>query len=85
MPQPRYDFVNNDSNPEDDHGHGSHCAGTIIDGNLPNVKIMPLKVLDAEGYGNSAEIILAMEYASLNGLREGFQRRRHSRASTHCS
>lgn len=64
---PGYDFVNNDSNPEDDHGHGSHCAGTIIDGNLPNVKIMPLKVLDAEGYGNSAEIILAMEYASLNG------------------
>lgn len=53
---PGYDFVNNDSNPEDDHGHGSHCAGTIIDGNLPNVKIMPLKVLDAEGYGNSAEI-----------------------------
>lgn len=64
---PGYDFVNNDSNPEDDHGHGSHCAGTILDGNLPNVKIMPLKVLDAEGSGYSSEIILAMEYASLNG------------------
>ena len=27
-----WDFVNNDSNPEDDNGHGSHCAGTVLGG-----------------------------------------------------
>ncbi len=27
-----WDFVNNDSNPEDDHGHGSHVAGTVLGG-----------------------------------------------------
>ena len=27
-----WDFVNNDANPEDDNGHGSHCAGTVLGG-----------------------------------------------------
>jgi len=27
-----WDFVNNDPNPEDDNGHGSHCAGTVLGG-----------------------------------------------------
>ncbi len=29
-----WDFVNNDSNPEDDNGHGSHVAGTVLGGLL---------------------------------------------------
>ena len=24
-----YDFANSDADPQDDHGHGSHCSGTI--------------------------------------------------------
>ena len=24
-----YDFVNGDTNPMDDHGHGTHCAGIV--------------------------------------------------------
>jgi subtilisin family serine protease len=28
-----YDFVNNDPNPQDDQGHGTHVAGTILGGN----------------------------------------------------
>ena len=24
-----YDFINNDSDPKDDHGHGTHCSGTV--------------------------------------------------------
>ncbi len=64
---PGYDFVNNDSNPEDDHYHGTHVSGTIIDGTLPNVKVMPLKALDSGGFGDQSDIVLAMEYAYLNG------------------
>ena len=62
-----YDFENNDADPEDDHYHGTHVAGTVLDGTLPNVKVMPLKALDSEGYGDTVNIAAAMEYAYLNG------------------
>jgi thermitase len=54
-----YDWVNLDSDPLDDHGHGTHCAG-IIAGVLNNgigiaglaqVRVMAEKVLDSGGYG----------------------------------
>lgn len=64
---PGYDFENSDADPEDDHGHGTHVSGTIIDGTFENVKVMPIKVLDAEGYGDEAIIAAGMEYAVLNG------------------
>jgi subtilisin family serine protease len=50
-----YDFVNNDTNPNDGHYHGTHVAGTIgaaSDNNLgllgvaPNVSLMAVKILD---------------------------------------
>ena len=48
-----YDFINDDSDPTDDNGHGSHCAGIIgaahieggIKGVMANVQIMPLKFI----------------------------------------
>lgn len=64
-----YDFVNNDSDPEDEHYHGTHVSGTIVDGTLPNVKIMGLRVLDADGYGDTSDIVEAMEYANLHGCK----------------
>jgi len=54
-----YDWVNNDNDPMDDHGHGTHCAG-IIAGTLNNnigiaglaqVQITAEKVLDSGGGG----------------------------------
>ena len=55
-----YDFVNNDNNPMDDHGHGTHCSGTVAGdgtagsktGVAPEATIMCCKVLDAGGGGN---------------------------------
>ena len=53
-----WDFANNDNNPVDDHGHGTHVSGTIgavgnnatgVAGVNWNVKIMALKFLDADG------------------------------------
>ena len=55
-----YDFYNNDGDPTDDNGHGTHCAGTIAAqaNNLKgvagvaskaNVKIMALKLLNGDG------------------------------------
>ncbi len=71
-----YDFVNNDANPDDDHGHGTHCAGTIaaetnnslgVAGVCPNCKIIPLKFLSASGSGSTSDAVLAFQYAIDNG------------------
>ena len=66
-----YDFVNKDSDPMDDAGHGSHCAGTIaatgnngkgIAGVNWTARIMALKFLSSLGYGTDADAIEAIEY-----------------------
>lgn len=64
-----YDFVDNDNDPEDEHYHGTHVAGTVIDGTLPNVKVMGIRILDADGYGNTSDIVNGMEYANLHGCK----------------
>ena len=48
---------------EDDMGHGTHVAGTIVDLTLDNVKIIPVKVLNSTGFGALSGILSAMEYS----------------------
>ena len=70
-----YDFVNNDANPMDDQGHGTHVAGIISSnhstykGVAPDVKIIAIKVLNSEGIGNSADIISGIEWCTNNASR----------------
>ena len=72
-----YDFVNDDADPSDDHGHGTHVAGTIggrrngfgVVGVAPNVWIVPIKVLSASGSGYYSDIIAGIDYATLNGVK----------------
>lgn len=67
-----WDFVNNDGNPMDDHGHGTHVAG-IIAGNdatyggiAPNANIVALKVLGADGSGNFGNVEAALQWVLAN-------------------
>jgi thermitase len=69
-----YDYSNADNDPMDDHGHGTHVSGIIaakannnygIVGVSWNTKILALKALDSEGYGNDYDISLAI-YAAAN-------------------
>ncbi len=77
----RYDFVDDDRNPTDRPvgldadgngledemvGHGTHVAG-IVDLVAPSAKIMPLRVLNSEGYGNVFTIAKAISFAKRNG------------------
>lgn len=71
-----YDFINNDNDPLDDHGHGSHVCGTVaqstnnnlgVTGIAYNCTIMPVKVLDAAGYGSYTAIANGIYYATDNG------------------
>lgn len=67
-----YDFVNNDSDPIDDNGHGTLLAGIIgaaagnskgIVGVDWNARIVPVKILDANGIGTMSELIEGITYA----------------------
>lgn len=71
---PGYDYVNGDASPQDDNGHGTMICGIIgaRTGNATgiasvswNARIIPVKVLDQEGNGNSVltanGIIFAVE------------------------
>jgi len=71
-----YNFLNNTTDAFDDHGHGTHVAGTIaqstnnglgVIGVAPEAVIMPLKVLGANGGGDIAGIARAIKYAADNG------------------
>ncbi len=71
-----WDFANGDNNPMDDHGHGTHVAGTIgavgnngvgVAGVNWNVQIMPVKFLNAQGSGTTADAVSAVLYAAQNG------------------
>lgn len=68
-----WDFVNNDNDPFDDNGHGTHVAGTIgatggngtgVAGIAWNVELAALKFLDASGNGTYANAIRALDYFS---------------------
>lgn len=72
-----WDFVNNDNDPMDDNGHGTHVSGTIaasgnngvgVIGVAWNVKVAGLKFLDAGGSGSLADAVRAVEYANAMGI-----------------
>jgi serine protease len=73
---PGYNFVNNNANAADDHGHGTHVAGTIaqstnnrrgVAGVAPDVAIMPIKVLSAQGSGSIGGIAQGIRWAADHG------------------
>jgi serine protease len=73
-----YDFVNDDDHPNDDHGHGTHVAGTIaqrtnnaegVAGIAFEATLMPIKVLDANGTGSSSDIADAIRWAADHGAK----------------
>ncbi len=73
-----YDFVDNDTHANDDHGHGTHVTGSIaqvtnnkigVAGVGRNIRIMPLKVLGGNGSGSVAGIADAIRYAADNGAK----------------
>ncbi|MEM2926587.1 MAG: S8 family serine peptidase [Candidatus Bathyarchaeia archaeon] len=71
-----YDFVNNDKDPSDDNGHGTHVAGTIaaldndfgVVGVAPGSLIYAVKMLDSSGSGTIAWAVQAIEWSVNNGM-----------------
>ena len=50
-----YDVVNNDNDPYDDHGHGTHVTG-IVNMAAPNASLIHIKVLNSGGGGSESGI-----------------------------
>lgn len=71
------DLVNRDGDPMDDHGHGTHVAGTIaarangtgVVGVAYGVKVLAIKALDEDGSGPEDQIARAIDAAIQNGAR----------------
>ncbi len=75
---PGYDFVENDDTPQDELGHGCAVIGVIaanlnnkvgIAGIATNARIIPLRVLDAQGLGSYSNVASAIVYAVNNGAK----------------
>lgn len=57
------DLIENDNNPDDDNGHGTHVAGIIVDNTAPNVKISGYKILNRFGGGCYSNACAAIDLA----------------------
>jgi serine protease len=75
---PGWNFVNDSANAADDHGHGTHVAGTIaqsthngvgVAGVAFHAKIMPIKVLSARGSGSVSGIANGIRWAADHGAK----------------
>ncbi|MCH2135571.1 MAG: S8 family serine peptidase [Phycisphaerales bacterium] len=73
-----WDFCNDDSDPWDDHGHGTHCSGTVgaqgdngtgVVGVNWNCRIAGVKFLCASGSGTIGGAIGAIQYCVANEIR----------------
>jgi subtilisin family serine protease len=73
-----YDFVDNDDQPYDTTGHGTHVAGVIaaginnglgVTGVCPNCKVMPVRVLNNANLSSWATVARGILYATDQGAR----------------
>lgn len=74
-PNHGWDFFYDDDDPKDEHGHGTHCAGTVAGdgtsgsqtGVAPEAMIMACKVANASGGSSEAYVWDAVEFSIENG------------------
>lgn len=78
IPNPGWDFVDNDPDPTDQNGHGSHVAAIIgaagnngigSAGVCWQARLMAVRVLDAAGDGSDATIIAGINFATAHGAK----------------
>ncbi len=71
-----FDFFDDDDQPFDEQGHGTHCAGTIAAEGNNNVgvvgvcwkaQIMAMRFLGPDGSGSTADAVKCIDWAVANG------------------
>lgn len=67
-----YDFIDNDPDASDCHGHGTHVAGTIGSkdyGVAKKVKLVAVRVLNCQGSGSTEQIVGGMDWVAKNAAK----------------
>lgn len=75
FPNHGWNVYGNNNNPMDDHGHGTHCAGTVAGdgtagsqtGMAPDAKIMAVKIWSSTGSGTVSSYCDGFQFAVDNG------------------
>ncbi len=75
FPKHGYNFADDNNDPMDERGHGTHCAGTICgDGSngtqtgvAPDATLMCIRIMDGNGDTDAETIIAGMEFAVEHG------------------
>ena len=75
FPHHGYDIVNDDNDPMDDKGHGTHCAGTVLGdgtagsltGMAPEATLMCVKSIRGDDFGGAVNIAGGMEWSVEHG------------------
>jgi subtilisin family serine protease len=74
---PGQDYIDATNDAQDQNGHGTHVVGIIaadqnngtgVSGVAPSAQVMPLRVLDASGYGTLDDVAAAFNYAGQNNI-----------------
>ena len=68
-------FISLTAKPDDDNGHGTHCAGIVaaknnnlgVVGVAAGATVVPIKVLNRRGSGAYSAIIAGVDYVAANG------------------
>ena len=68
-------FLDRDTSPVDQNGHGTHVAGTIaalnntigVVGVAPGARVVAVRVLDRRGSGTNSGVIAGVDYVAQNG------------------
>ena len=71
-----YDYINDDADPMDDYGHGTHCAGIVaaedngvgVVGVAPGADLYAVKVLGSSGWGYWSDVIAGIQWSVENGM-----------------
>lgn len=67
-----YNFVDDNDDPMDDNGHGTHVAGIVASGDstykgvAPGVRIIAMKAMDSNGEGTGGDIAAAIDWCVAN-------------------
>jgi len=67
-----YDFIDNDSNSMDCHGHGTHVSGTVggnTTGVAKQVRLVGVRVLDCKGSGSWSQVIAGVDWVAAHAIK----------------
>jgi subtilisin family serine protease len=67
-----YDFIDNDTDATDCHGHGTHVAGTIggsTFGVAKKTKLVAVRVLNCDGMGSTSAVVGGIDWVAKNAVK----------------